>query len=48
LGVKTCTQNDFVYGELGRINCQYVRYFILIKYWVGILSANDNKYGKSV
>ena len=34
LGVKKCTQNDFVYGELGRLNCQYVRYFILIKYWV--------------
>ena len=43
LGVKKCTQNDFVYGELGRLNCQYVRYFIIIKYWVKILHANDNK-----
>ena len=25
LGVKQCTQNDFVYGELGCMNCQYVR-----------------------
>ena len=24
----------FVYGELGRMNCQYVRYFSIIKYWV--------------
>ena len=43
LGVKKCTQNDFVYGEHGLLNCQYVRYFIIIKYWVKILHANDNK-----
>ena len=48
LGVKKCTQNDFVYGELGRLNCQYVRYFFIIKYWVKILHANDNKYVKKV
>ena len=48
LGVKKCTQNDFVYGELGRLNFQYVRYFIIIKYWVKILHANDNKYVKKV
>ena len=42
LGVKKCTQNDFVYGELGRLNFQYVRYFIIIKYWVKIVHANDN------
>jgi len=46
LGVKKCTQNDFVYGELGRMNWQYVRYLIIIKYWVKILHANDNKYVK--
>ena len=39
LGVKKCTQNDFVYEELGRLNCQYVRYFIIIK----IVHAHDNK-----
>ena len=31
LGVKQCTQTYFVYGELGRMNCQYVRCFIIIK-----------------
>ena len=41
-----CTKNDFVYGELGRFNCQYVRYFNVIKYWVKLLHANDNKYVK--
>ena len=48
LGVKKCTQNDFVYGELGRLNFQYVRYFIIIKYWVKIVYAHDNMYFKSV
>ena len=41
-----CTKNDFVYGELGRFNCMYVRYFNVIKYWVKLLHANDNKYVK--
>jgi len=35
-----------VYGKLGRMKCQYVRYFIIIKYWVRIVHANDNKYVK--
>jgi len=30
------------------MNCQYVRYFIIIKYWVKILYTNDNKYVKKV
>jgi len=29
------------------MNCQYVRYFIIM-YWVKILHANDNKYVKKV
>ena len=33
-GFAQGAQNDFVYGEVGRLNCQYVRYFIIIKYWV--------------
>jgi len=43
LGVKICTLDDFVYRELGRMNCQYVRYLIIIKYWVKRLHAYDNK-----
>ena len=46
--VKKGTQNDFVYGELGSLNCQYVQYFIIIKYWIKILHVNDNKYVKKV
>jgi len=41
-------ENDFVYGGLGRMNCQYVRYFTIINYWVKLLHANDNKYVKKV
>ena len=33
-------------GELGRMNCQYVRCFIIIKYSVKIVHVNDNKYVK--
>ena len=33
LGVKQSTQNDFVYGELGRIDFQARRYITIIKYW---------------
>ena len=31
--VKRSTQNDFVYGELGRIDFQCMRYFNIIIYW---------------
>ena len=33
LGVKTSTQNDFVYGELGRTQLRTQRLFNIIKYW---------------
>ena len=32
LGVKRSTQNDFVYGELGRVPMQIIRYILIIKY----------------
>jgi len=38
--------NDVVYGELG-YSCKYVRYFIIIKYWVQIVHTNENKYVKN-
>ena len=46
--VKKCTPDDFVYCELGRMNSQYVWYCIIIKYWVKIVHANDNKYVNNV
>ena len=48
LGVKKTTQNDFVYGELGRTSYLARRYFIIVKYWFKILKAEDNKYIKIV
>ena len=47
-GVKSTTQNDFVYGELGRINYYTHRLYNIIKYWLKIINCNDNKYIKYV
>ena len=44
LGVKTSTQNNFIYGELGRINYQTHRYLIIIIYWLKVIQKNDNEY----
>ena len=48
LGVKRTTQNDFIYGELGRIPLQTMRYYNIIKYWIKILHANENRFIKKV
>ena len=46
LGVKKTTQNNFIYGELGRINFQTRRFFIILKYWSKIVNTEENKYIK--
>ena len=46
LKVKTSTQNDTIYGELGRFPLQLIRYKRIIKYWLKILSIPDTKYVK--
>lgn len=48
LGVKKATQNDFVYGELGRTNFITKRYFMIVKYWFKILFSPENKYIKMI
>ena len=48
LGVKNTTQNDFIYGELGRTSCITKRYILIIKYWFKILLSEDVKYIKLV
>ena len=48
LGVKKCTQNNFIYGELGRLSYQKQRYFIIIKYWLKIVNSEENKMIKHV
>ena len=44
LGVKRSCQNDFVYGELGRLNYRTHRLFIAIKYWLKLINSEDRKY----
>ena len=48
LGVKKTTQNDFIYGELGRENYATKRSFVIIKYWFKILQTPENKYIKII
>ena len=48
LGVKTSTQNDFIYGEFGRIDYYSRRLYIIIKYWFKILQASDRKNTKVI
>ena len=48
MGVKKTTQNDFVYGELGRVNYVTKRYYIIIKYWFKLLSIPENKFVRIV
>jgi hypothetical protein len=48
LNVKVTTQNDFIYGELGRINYQSRRLFQIIKYWIKILNGSRRKYTSAV
>ena len=44
LGVKQCTQNDFIYGELGRTSLLVDRHLRILKYWLKICNVNRNKY----
>ena len=48
LGVKTQTQNDFIYGELGRTSLQQYRMNSIIRYWFKIIECSDQKYIKIV
>ena len=48
LGVKRTTQNNFIYGELGRVNYQTHRYYSIIKYWTKLLTTDINKYNKNI
>jgi hypothetical protein len=43
LGVKTQTQNNFIYGELGRMPLKYQRTTQIIKYWLKIIKCDNVK-----
>ena len=42
------TQNDFIYGELRRVNLQTHRYYSIIKYWAKLLTTDISKYNKKI
>ena len=46
LGVKKSTQNDFVYGELGRVSLKNDIFIMIINYWFKILESEPIKYIK--
>ena len=48
LGVKKTTQNDFVYGELGRTTYITKWYLLIMKFWFKMLSCGNTKYIKLV
>ena len=46
LGVKKSTQNDFIYGELGRVPLQTSILYSVINYWFKILESEQRMYIK--
>ncbi|XP_053395382.1 uncharacterized protein LOC123523921 isoform X1 [Mercenaria mercenaria] len=48
LGVKIQTQNNFIYGELGRTSLLTRRAMGVIKYWLKIIQMKNEKYVKVV
>lgn len=48
LGVRSSTQNIFVYGELARTPLICKRYTNIIRYWFKVLNSDDLKYVSTV
>ena len=48
LGAKIQTQNNFIYGELGRVPVRNHRLVSAIRYWFKIVQSDDVKYIKLV
>ena len=46
LSIKRCTQNEFVYGELGRCSFQNKRFNTIKKNWLKIFHCQNIKYVK--
>ena len=43
LGVKRTTQNDFVYGILGRVPMNIIRHIRIVKYWLSIVGGKKSQ-----
>ena len=48
LGVKKPTQNNFIYGELGRFPLKVCRTINIIRYWLKVVSLEDKKFASVV
>ena len=46
VGVKIQTQNNFVYGELGRVPLRNHMLVSVIRYWFKVIQCDDAKYTK--
>ena len=44
LGVKLQTQNNFIYGELGRTPLKYNRLVGIIRYWLNVIKSDNIKF----
>ena len=47
LGVKRSTQNDFIYGELGRVPLQNKFFLSILNYWFNILESEESRFIKN-
>ena len=43
LGVKQSKQNNFVYGDVGRMSYQSCRYIKIVKYWLKVITKPEKK-----
>jgi hypothetical protein len=48
LSVQASTQNDFIYGELGRQILISYRMFSVVKYWLKICTCPESKYIRNI
>jgi len=48
LGVKLSTQNNFVYGEFGRVPLYVHNMTAIIRFWLKIIKTDDKKYTKLI
>ena len=48
LGVRVQTQNNFIYGELGRMSLRNYRFLSIMRYWFKILNCDNTKIIKQI
>ena len=46
--MKQSTQNNFIYGELGRVSFEVKRHYNIIRYWLKVIKSSDIKYIKII